>query len=490
MIKTYDSTQPLYSAAQIRKIECIAIDEFGIPAYELMITAGQAVFDFIDNNYPNARRITVVCGSGNNAGDGYVVARLGLLAGKQVDVISLIEPTKLQGAARQAFQEYKEVNGSVTLYTNDISVNTDVIVDALLGTGLDRNVSGNFADAIEAINRAEAVRIAVDIPSGLHADTGSLLGCAVKADATVTFIGLKQGLFTCVAGDYCGEILSDSLQIPLELYEAIAPEVRFIGRKRLNRRPRAIHKGHCGHILLAGGNHGYSGAIRLAGEAAARVGAGLVSIATRSAHADLININRPELMCHGIDNAEQLQALSDKADIIGIGPGLGQDDWAHMLLNAILNTNKPIVIDADALNLIARSPCRRENWVLTPHPGEAARLLSVTTQVVQADRFSAAKALQDKYGGRIILKGYGSLVAKADGITVSTSGNPGMASGGMGDVLTGVIAALSGQGLSLDEAAEQGCLIHGMAADYAAELHGERGLLASDLMPFLRKLVN
>ena len=329
----------------------------------------------------------------------------------------------------------------------------------------------------------------MDSPSGLNADTGNVMGCAVKADYTVTFIGLKQGLFTGQAADYCGEISYASLAVPESIFqEVLASAVRVV-KTPLPRRDRCSHKGNYGHVLIVGGDSGYSGAARLAGEAALRVGAGLVSIATRAEHAGLMNLNRPELMCHGVECAEQLSGLLEKVSVVVIGPGLGQSDWAKELFMATITAQKLLIIDADGLNLLARSPVKNPDWILTPHPGEAARLLSCSTTEIQQDRFAAVAAIQAKYKGIAILKGAGTLIATEDDCAVSTTGNPGMASGGMGDVLAGVIAGLLAQGLSLKNAAQQGVHIHGLAADLAADKDGERGLLASDLMPYLRRVV-
>jgi ADP-dependent NAD(P)H-hydrate dehydratase / NAD(P)H-hydrate epimerase len=242
--------------------------------------------------------------------------------------------------------------------------------------------------------------------------------------------------------------------------------------------------------LVIGGDRGYSGAARMAAEAALRVGAGLVSVATHPEHASLLNITRPELMCHGVENAEQLSHLLEKANAIVIGPGLGQSKWAAELFIAAIKSAKMLVVDADGLNLLAHVPKNQPNWILTPHPGEAARLLHSSSNDVQYDRYASAAAIQAKYGGIAILKGAGTIIASGDDIAVSSTGNPGMASGGMGDVLSGVIAGLLAQGVSHKDSAQQGVYLHGMAADLAAEQGGERGLLASDLMPYLRQLVN
>jgi len=485
----------LYRAAQVRELDRIAIEDRGIPGFELMSRAGEAVFRRLREQWPDARSVTVFCGAGNNGGDGYIVARLALQEGMRVCVLSLAEPEKLQGDALTAYRNYSEASGKVDLFAIDQTIDADVIVDALLGTGLDRPVIGLYAAAIEAVNQSPAPVIAVDIPSGLHADTGNVMACAVKADCTVTFIGLKQGLFTGQAADYCGTVFHAALDVPDDVFQAVFSSVYLVTDKPWPRRSRCAHKGSYGHVLVVGGNRGFSGAARLAGEAALRVGAGLVSIATRSEHAGMMNLARPELMCHGVESTEQLTVLLEKADVVVIGPGLGQSYWAKELLMASISSQKKLVIDADGLNLLANLflnnlSVSNPDWILTPHPGEAARLLGCSIADIQRDRFASVSRLQAKYGGIAVLKGAGTVIASATDIAVSTSGNPGMASGGMGDVLAGVIAGFLAQGLDLKNAAQQGVYSHGAAADWAAEEQGERGLLAGDLMPYLRKWVN
>jgi NAD(P)H-hydrate epimerase len=345
------------------------------------------------------------------------------------------------------------------------------------------------------INQSRAFVVAVDMPSGLNANTGNIMSVAVKADITVTFIALKQGLFTGQAADYCGELCYASLAIPEEVFTLQSVAAVRVIHTPLPRRLRCTHKGNYGHVLIIGGEQGYSGAARLAGVAALRIGAGLVSIATRNVHASIMNSNHPELMCHGVETAEQLMPLLAKASVIVIGTGLGQSAWASELLTAALVAQSPIIIDADGLNLLADMVGKkvlptRLDWILTPHPAEAARLLNCTTDEIQQDRFTAVTALQETYQGVAVLKGSGTLIASHEEVAVSNTGNAGMASGGMGDVLTGVIAGLIAQGLPLKEAAQQGVYLHGKAADQATEADGERGLLASDLLPYLRRAVN
>jgi ADP-dependent NAD(P)H-hydrate dehydratase / NAD(P)H-hydrate epimerase len=480
----------LYRTAQVREFDQRAIHDLNIPGIDLMGRAGSAVFQCLRMQWPQAKSIAVFCGSGNNAGDGYVVAHSALKAGLSVIVYSLVNLEKLTGDALIAYQCYRKAKGVVIPFQCKSLSGTDVIVDALLGSGLDRAVTGVYAQAINVINQASARVIAVDNPSGLNTDTGTVMGCAVKADTTVTFIALKQGLFTGQSADYCGDIVYASLDLPDAVFKDVAPSAMRVVKSVLLPRERCAHKGHYGHVLIIGGDHGYSGAARLAGEAALRVGAGLVSIATRLESAGLMNINRPELMCHGVTSAEQLAVLLDKASVVVLGPGLGQTAWAKALFLQTLAVKKPLIVDADGLNLLAQFPQTNPNWILTPHPGEAARLLSCSTTVIQEDRFSAALALQVKYQGVVVLKGAGTLICSEEECAVSISGNPGMASGGMGDVLAGVIAGLVAQGLFLKNAAQQGVYGHGQAADLAVEQKGERGLLASDLMPYLQQWVN
>lgn len=259
----------------------------------------------------------------------------------------------------------------------------------------------------------------------------------------------------------------------------------------LPKRRRDTSKTDYGHVLVVGGDYGMGGAVRMAAEAALRVGAGLVSVATRPEHVAIVSGNRPELMCHQVNTPADLEALLARATVLVIGPGLGKSPWSKQLLQHLLNVPLPKVIDADGLNLLAQMPLHNENWVLTPHPGEAARLLQSTLAAVQQDRAAAVQQLQRQYGGVVVLKGAGTLIQAETGATLQCpAGNPGMATGGMGDILSGVIGGLLAQQLPLAASAQAGVLIHSLAADQAATHGGERGLLACDLLPYLRLLVN
>ncbi|MGD8526519.1 MAG: NAD(P)H-hydrate dehydratase [Thioalkalispiraceae bacterium] len=486
----------LYRASQVRDMDKTAIEEHQISGTILMERAGSAAFELVQQLWPEAKTLSVFCGTGNNGGDGYVIARLAHEHQYNVKVYQLGDSNHIQGDALAALQRLEGAGLSTRQMagSEDFS-HTEVFVDALLGTGFEGKVQGEYQQAIDIMNQASANILAVDVPSGLNADTGHVAGTAVKADCTITFIGMKRGLLTADAADYCGQLRFDDLRIPQQIFEAQPAAAEILDYERLNhvlgKRARCAHKGEFGHVLIIGGDHGMSGAVRMAGEAAQRVGAGLVSIATRPEHAALLSVVRPELMCHGVTNPEQLKPLLEKTSVVAIGPGLGHSEWAEELKSEVMSSDLPMVVDADALNLLAREHFRRNNWVLTPHPGEAARLLKSGSQAIQADRFAAAQQLQDQFGGVVVLKGAGSLVQCHDYPTgICIDGNPGMASGGMGDVLSGVIAGLIAQGLSLPDAARLGVVMHARAADMSVTAVGERGLLATDLMVNLRRLAN
>ncbi|MCA1852599.1 MAG: NAD(P)H-hydrate dehydratase [Beggiatoa sp.] len=484
----------LYTAEGVRRLDRAAIEGSGIAGMTLMERAGAAAFAVLGENWPWARRLAVVCGAGNNAGDGYVVARLAHAAGLAVTVLECAERGRLKGDARTAAELAMTAGIVPQAFDATLLAQHDLIVDALLGTGLAREVGGAIGLCIDAINGSGVPVLAIDLPSGLDADTGSALGRAVIARATITFVGVKQGLLTGAGPDHCGRLYHDDLGVPAAVYRTVEPSAERLDLSRWSawlrpRRPSA-HKGHFGHVLVVGGEIGYAGAARMAAEAALRVGAGLVSLATRARHAAEASIARPEIMCHPIEEPPALGALCEKANVVAIGPGLGRSPWAVALLARALDCGSPLCLDADGLNLLAEEPMRRDDWVLTPHPGEAGRLLGCDTEAVQADRFEAARELQRRYGGVVVLKGGGTLVCDRGGrIAVCDAGNAGMASGGMGDVLTGVIAGLIAQGLSPNEAAALGVCLHALAGDRAA-LAGQRGTLAMDLMPHLRALVN
>ncbi len=486
----------IYSVAAVRETDRTTIEDHGVPGYTLMTRAGEAAVREAVAAFPGARRWQIVCGAGNNGGDGYVVARLATAEGITVSVLTLVDPEKLTGDAATAYGDFAADGGVVLPYEGQLDDEAQLLFDGILGSGLEREVGGRFAEAVAAINAHPAPTVALDIPTGIHGDSGAVLGCAIEADLTVTFVGLKSGLFLGDAPNYCGDIRFAGLDIPDSYREGIEPDFRRIDEAALGealpRRPRTSHKGRHGHVLIVGGGEGMPGAVQLAGEAALRSGAGLVSIATHPSHASMIVASRPELMPHAIGTADDLDPLLDRADVIAFGPGLGQSEWARLLFTRLAEDFRPSVWDADALNLLARNNNQLENRVITPHPAEAGRLLGISTQAVQADRFTAAERLAARYSGAVVLKGSGTLVfagQKARRRWLCTSGNPGMGTAGMGDVLTGIIAGLMGQGLDPALAAAVGVEVHARAGDRAAR-KGERGLIASDLFDELRGVLN
>jgi NAD(P)H-hydrate epimerase len=482
----------IYSVAAVREIDRSTIEDHGVPGYTLMTRAGAAAVAEAVARFPDARRWQIICGAGNNGGDGYVVARLAAQEGITVSVLTLVDPEKLGGDAATAYGDWIADGGGVVPWDGELDGQAELMVDAILGSGLERDVGGEFAKAVNAINRHAAPVIALDIPTGIHGDTGKVLGSAVRAAMTVTFVGLKAGLFLGEAPDYCGEIRFAGLEIPESYRQDIAPTYQRIDDDMLSAalspRRRTAHKGDYGHVLVIGGGEGMPGAVRLAGEAALRAGAGLVSVATHPAHASLIVASRPELMPHAIKDPDDLEHLLERATVVAFGPGLGRSEWAREVFEYVASLSLPAVWDADALNFLAEEPGTAGARVITPHPGEAGRLLGIETAAVQEDRPAALAALVARYGGTVVLKGAGSL-SSAEVPYLCTAGNPGMGSAGMGDVLTGVIAGLIAQGLVPELAAAVAVEAHARAGDLAA-LEGERGLIATDLLAHLRQVLN
>lgn len=487
----------LYRAEQVRKIDQTVINRHHISAYELMQRAGVSAYKVLRQRWPRASKLCIYAGPGNNGGDGYVLARLARQDSLQVKVVQAGDPSRMQAEAVKAKNDYLDAGGQIETYQSVTSLthDYDIAVDAGLGVGLDRNLDAYWLNLVEFINAGAAPVIALDIPTGINANTGCAMGAAIVADVTVCFIGLKRGLFTADAPDYCGHIEFASLDVPKEAYLSVHAEVSRINESILERllpaRKPTTHKGQCGHVLIIGGMVGFTGAALLAGFAALRTGAGLVSVGLPEQALAYGGHFPLELMLQPLEDQAAIEKLIQQADVIAIGPGLGQSDWSKRLFNLVVASDKRIIVDADGLNLLAKQPQQRNDWVLTPHPGEAARLLHSDTQTVQTDRFASLQEIVKKFQATVVLKGAGSLIASAGLATtyLCTAGNAGMASGGMGDVLTGVIASLCAQGLDMEDAARAAVFMHAHAADIAAG-QSPRGLLASDLLAILRQLAN
>lgn len=477
----------------MRQNEAIAAAHFSLSLFDLMVRAGNAAFELARKQYPTARHWLILCGHGNNGGDGYIVASRALAAGLNVTQIACPGNRPLPAEAHQAQSQWLAAGGVINQPNILWPQHIDLIIDGLLGIGLRAAPQSVYATLIDTANRHHAAKISLDIPSGLSADSGAALGSVIRADHTLTFVTLKPGLLTGQARDWVGHLHCNDLGLaPWLATQSVQIERLTAGNLPQWLKPRrpCAHKGEHGRLLLVGGDKGLGGAIRMAGEAALRSGAGLVRVLTHIEHVAPMLAARPELMVQELTDETLAQSM-DWADVLVVGPGLGQSDWGRNALNLLQQSDKPALWDADALNLLALNPLKRQNRVLTPHPGEAARLLGCRVADIESDRLLSARNIVKQYGGVVVLKGAGTLIASEQGeMAIADVGNAGMASGGMGDILSGIIGGLIAQKLVLYDAACAGCVVHGVAADKLAEVQGTRGLLATDLLSVIPKYVN
>ena len=497
--------------AEIKKIDHRAIEEYGIPSMVLMENAGNEATRQIESIMGNLynKKIAVFAGKGNNGGDGYVVARhlhnhdakvKVFLIGSKVDVTgdALIN---LQIITRMGIDVIEVVNDGDWNKVKIALTFTDCLVDALLGTGFTGQLSGNMAQVVESMNKTNKVVIAIDIPSGVDADTGQVSGTAVKANHTITFSLPKQGLLLYPGASYAGDVSVADIGIPRTLLTDGNIKQNIITstivRQMLAKRSPDVHKGSCGKVLIVAGSRGLTGAATLTAKATVRSGAGLVTLAIAESLHDIMEVKLTEVMTKplaevvagvmGQDAVIEVQEMASQSDTVAIGPGLGRhDDTMTAVRQIIKDIEKPLVIDADALYaLIDHTDILADAKavpVLTPHSGEMARLVGLTPFEVNQDRVYIARQAAIEWGSIIILKGARTLVAFPDGeVYININGNAGMATGGTGDVLTGVIAGLIAQGLSSHEAALVGVYIHGLAGDIVAR-GGMIGMIASDLI--------
>ena len=491
----------LYRSDAVRAAERAAMARFGLDEDDLMARAGLAAWRLLLDRWPQAQRIGVLCGPGNNGGDGYVVAALARASGRHVFVVRLGDAAK-PGAAQRAADACAQAGGDIAAFRRDGALpEVDVWVDAMFGIGLHRGLEGDARDLVVALRHGDATPVlSLDVPSGVDADTGDDHDLSIRATVTLTFIAGKPGLFTGRGRVAAGEVAIDTLGLADRIFDDLEPAAVRLSPSALAQwwspRARDAHKGRFGRVLCIGGDHGFGGALALCAEAAHRTGAGLVSAATRAEHISPLLSRHPETMARAVDDAAALAPMLAQASVVAIGPGLGTGAWGRTMLDAALAAPLPSVLDADALNLLALSGripgCDAlHRAVLTPHPGEGARLLGAEVADVERDRLGSARRLAERTGSVVVWKGPGSVIAAPGAIpAIVDAGNPGMASGGMGDVLTGVVAAAIAQGLSAFDAAQCGALLHAAAGDAAARDGGERGLLASDLSPHLRRLAN
>lgn len=510
----------VYSAKQVLENEAKVAQSQNLAMYHLMELAGQAAFEHLIECWPNAKRLLVLSGKGNNGGDGFVVALLAKKAGLKVTVLLTCLVDELKGDAAKAYQAMSASNDIDIIHheqcksnlQNIIDNTPDVIVDALFGIGFRGSLPKDIAQLVVEVNNSSVPVLSIDVPSGLCATTGKVSGentlaRAVIADVTVTFIVLKYGLLTGQAAKFIGQLkLADlglgrqfSLQVPTSVCWQSTPfNIENSTQTLLPKRLKTSHKGNIGMLLAVGGNIGMPGAIRLASEAALRCGASLVSVCCYEGNQALVFNGRPELMISARDakSLSQAKAMANAKSII-LGPGLGKDDWAESLFAQVTRqaSNQPkfLVVDADALSFLAKarkSEVCADNLILTPHPKEAAGLLGCDTESVEANRIESAEKIALKYKAICVLKGAGTIISDGKQTVINSSGNAGMASGGMGDVLSGIIAALCMQSEDAFYAVCLSVFIHGYAADILAKKAGQRGMLASDLFIELQKLVN
>lgn len=501
------------SSEQVKSLESQAAKAANCSMFDLMTRAGEAAYTVLTRHWPKVHKILIVAGNGNNAGDAYVVAKLAQENGKQVCVICEDTQRKLAGDAGIAQEQWLALSGQTRLFDEVGLADFELVIDGLLGTGITGEVNENFQFLIKNINNSKLPVLSLDLPSGMQANTGIALPICIKADITVSFIAPKLGLLTGIGKEFCGHIELSDLGIGTEFYELAAVASQVVNwslLQPLKARPIHGNKGTFGKLLCIGGNRGMPGAIRLSAESALRTGTGLVKVYCHQSSGLHVASGRPEIMLQYQD----LENALNWSSCVVIGPGLGMDQWAvqklEHLLKYLANNPKPVVIDADALNLLANKKDKAHvhkilanlpACILTPHPGEAARLLESTIQHVENDRYLASKKLAQMFGATCILKGAGTLIHSEQNVSqgqplleceswVCNGGNPGMATAGMGDLLTGILAALLAQGMSEQQAAVYGVCLHAEAGDRIARQYGQRGMIASDLLTPLRAIIN
>ena len=475
----YKFSMLLYLPEMVYQLDKAAVEQDGLAEIELMQRAGQRVWRSLVLRWPETSKITVFAGAGNNGGDALVVA---LCARRQgVDVQLLIQgdlsrqsdtSTHFRELWEQAGGEYEDWQGQV--------LSGDVIVDGLLGIGLQRELDGHWQKLIAAINACDVPRVAIDIPSGLNGSTGKPQPVAVEAQLTVTFIGAKTGQYLADGPDYCGELIYEDLGVSVGRRQGIAAALNVIDSCQLPPpRKQNSHKNHYGSLLIIGGDQGMSGAVALAAQAALRSGAGLVTALVHpECRGNLASF--PEIMVLGWD---ALESRLPQASVVVVGPGLGDSADAARCLQSLRRVDLPMVVDASALKTEFLHSLKSKQVVITPHPGEAATLLSGSSARIQADRLKACNRLTRTFAATCVLKGSGTLIGQQGAMpALNTTGNPGMASAGMGDVLSGIIAAMLGQGLTPFEAAKSAVYIHGLCAEYCCTEQDETGLIASDII--------
>ena len=510
----------LVTSREMREMDRKTIEEFGLPGQLLMENAGRKALDMLFERFPErvSKKIGILVGPGNNGGDGLVMARYLLQMGKKVTTFVLTSRDKIKGDALsnlillETLCQQKKGNHLFFIPDNDTFerfkariCRQDLFVDGMLGTGLNTPVRGFFKEVITAVNATNCPILSLDIPSGLDADTGMPLGVCIKATATATFGFAKAGLFLGEGRQFSGHLGIMDIGIPDYIATQPPPQLQVTEAPCIAPlfppRPPHDHKGNWGHVLIIAGSRGKSGAAILAANAAVAAGTGLVTLGIPQSINDIVETATLEAMTAPLDSAgkahltlaalDPLLELSQDKSALALGPGLGTHEETQKLVTALVKeSNRPLVLDADGLNCIAHDPSllkqRKAPTTLTPHPGEMARLTGLSSREIQADRLGVARQFAARYKVILVLKGAGTLTALPDGTTFfCPTGNPGMASGGMGDVLTGIIAGLTAQGMAPEDAARAGAFLHGRCADFLAQTKGPWGFKASDLITAL-----
>ncbi|MDD3581237.1 MAG: NAD(P)H-hydrate dehydratase [Desulfobacca sp.] len=507
----------LLTADQMRQLDRQAIEAIGIPSIVLMENAGRTTYQILRREFPDLTGlVTVIAGRGNNGGDGFVVARYLAHEGLAVQVLALGEKTRIRGDALTNLQILEQIGVDVTEVTTETELTShldtlygsDLIVDAIFGTGLNAEVGGLYRQVIEMLNNLPVPVLAVDFPSGLCADSGQALGAAVVAEVTVTYGWPKLGQILPPGRDHVGRLWQVDISIPPNLAETMPIELAEAQAMRilLPPRPFASHKGTYGHLLVLAGSEGKTGAATLTALAGLRVGAGLVTAGVPASLNDILEIKLTEAMTLPLPEAPGTRALGTAAlaplaafwtgkSAIALGPGLGTHPETGQLVREIVRrASMPLVIDADGLNALAEDLTCLEQAagpiILTPHPGEMSRLVDKSTREIQAERLEQAQALAQRYKVIVVLKGAQTVVADPEGrVSINPTGNPALASGGTGDVLTGMIGGFLAQGLEPFDAARLGVYLHGLAADQRADWQGDCGLLAGELLEELPEVI-
>lgn len=496
--------QLVFLTKQVRTRELEAAKNLGVSPAQLMQRAAQSCLAALERQHPAPARVMILCGPGNNGGDGWVLARLASRAGYQVTVVASEPKTELAQQAADAWRDQQGAVEPLAQLDRTHLAEYDVIVDAMLGTGLTRELDAMYHRAVTVLNDAKQFHklwvLSLDCPTGVQSDTGRPCPVAVEADYTVTFVAWKPRLLTGQGCHYAGRLELAELGIAAAFRQLERPYATLIEQEEVARhlppRHRSSHKGRHGHVLIIGGSLGMTGAAVLAGQAALRSGAGKVTVLTQAESQGIIAAAQPELMVKAsqADDQAQLNQLLQECDVVVLGPGLGTSAWAKQLAEWGLQSKLPVVLDADGLNLLSQHAdwsTRKAPLWLTPHPGEAARLLGCDVAQVEQDRYAAVEELSHRYQAFVVLKGAGSLMAhpEAQRIRICQRGSPALAVGGAGDVLSGIVGSLAGQGLAAEAVLPVATWVHAVAGEHAA-IAGERGTLPSDLFGPLRKLVN